>query len=97
METKREEGIKLKKRHRKSCEGTMRGEPPLNTPQIKSKVHDQLSSIVIRIHHQQRRSLKRLMLEEFKKENPPSFDGEMKKEEEEESWLLGLNKYYKNP
>jgi hypothetical protein len=33
------------------------------------------------------------LYEEFKKKNPPTFDGEIKKGEEVEAWLLGLNKY----
>jgi hypothetical protein len=33
--------------------------------------------------------------EEFKKDKPPTFDGEIKKEEEAEVWLLGLKKYFR--
>jgi hypothetical protein len=35
------------------------------------------------------------LIEEFKKENPPTFDGEIKKGEEVEAWLLGLRKYFR--
>ena len=34
-------------------------------------------------------------IEEFKKANPPSFDGQIKKGEEVEAWLLGLKKYFR--
>jgi hypothetical protein len=33
--------------------------------------------------------------EEFRKEKPPSFDGEIKKGEEAKAWLLGLKKYFR--
>ena len=29
---------------------------------------------------------------EFKKEKPPTFDGEVKSDQEDESWLLGMRK-----
>lgn len=35
-----------------------------------------------------------LFLEGFKKENQPTFNGEIKKSEEVVSWLLGLRKYF---
>ena len=31
----------------------------------------------------------------FKKENPPTFDGNMKKEEDAKSWLLGMGNFFK--
>ena len=31
---------------------------------------------------------------EFKKENPPTFDGEVKNGQEVEAWLLGMRKYF---
>ena len=31
---------------------------------------------------------------EFKKENPPTFDGEAKSGQEAESWILGTRKYF---
>lgn len=34
------------------------------------------------------------MLEQFNKEKPPTFDGEVKKEEDTEAWLLAINKYF---
>lgn len=33
--------------------------------------------------------------EEFKKVNPPTFDGDMKKQEDAEAWLLGMKKFFK--
>ena len=32
---------------------------------------------------------------EFKKENPPTFDGEIKRSQDAEAWLLGMNKFFK--
>jgi hypothetical protein len=33
--------------------------------------------------------------EEFNKDKPPTFDGEIKKGEEEKIWILGLKKYFR--
>ena len=33
--------------------------------------------------------------EEFKKDKPPTFDGEIKKGEEDKVWLLSLKKYFR--
>jgi hypothetical protein len=41
-----------------------------------------------------KRHSKSSLSEEFKKEKPPTFDGEIKKGEEAEAWLLGLKKYF---
>ena len=32
--------------------------------------------------------------DEFKKERPPTFNGEVNTSQEAEAWLLGMNKYY---
>ena len=32
--------------------------------------------------------------DEFKKSNPPTFDGEVKNGQEAEAWLLGIKKYF---
>ena len=32
--------------------------------------------------------------DEFKKERPPNFNGEIKNGQEAESWLLGMRKYF---
>ena len=32
--------------------------------------------------------------DEFKKEKPPTFDGEVKTGQEDEAWLLGMKKYF---
>ena len=32
--------------------------------------------------------------DEFKKDKPPTFDGEVKTRQEAESWLLGIKKYF---
>lgn len=34
-------------------------------------------------------------LDELKKGNPPTFNGELKKSEDVEAWLLGMKKYFK--
>jgi hypothetical protein len=41
-----------------------------------------------------KRHLKSSLNEEFNKENPPTFNGEIKKGEEDEAWMLGLRKYF---
>ena len=33
-------------------------------------------------------------LDDFKKENPPTFDGEMNKSQDVEAWLLGVRKFF---
>jgi hypothetical protein len=50
--------------------------------------------------HSQRRGKKRKHSKshdpkEFKKEKPPTFNGEIKKGEEKEVWMLGLKKYFR--
>jgi len=35
------------------------------------------------------------MPEEFRKEKPPTFDGDVKKAEEDEAWLLGMKKLFR--
>lgn len=32
---------------------------------------------------------------EFKKENPPTFDGDLKKLEDAKAWLLGMKKFFR--
>ena len=34
------------------------------------------------------------MLDEFKKENPPNFDGDLKKLEDVEAWILGMKTFF---
>lgn len=57
----------------------MRGETVLSTQERESSSHDELSSVATKWHHQQRKSDKSLMTKGFKKENAPTFDGEIKK------------------
>ena len=45
--------------------------------------------------HPYRRSDKGYLLDDFKKEKPPTFDGEMKKSEDAEAWLLGMRNFFK--
>jgi len=44
-------------------------------------------------YHAYRRSDRGYFPNEFKKENPPTFDGEMKKPQDVEAWLLGMRKF----
>ena len=32
--------------------------------------------------------------DQFKKEKPPNFDGDVKKPEDAEAWILGMNKFF---
>ena len=45
-------------------------------------------------YHPYRRSDRRYISDEFKKENPPTFDGGLKKPEEAEAWILGMKKLF---
>jgi len=36
----------------------------------------------------------RYFLDEFKKEKPPNFDGDLKNLEYAEAWILGMNKFF---
>ena len=45
-------------------------------------------------YHPYRRSDKGYFLDEFKKEKPPTFDGELKKLEDAEAWLFGMKKFF---
>jgi len=44
--------------------------------------------------HKKRNHSRDDLQEEFKKENPPTFDGEVKFDKEDKSWLIGLKKYF---
>ena len=46
-------------------------------------------------HHHQRRKEKYYIPKEFKKSNPPTFDGDMKKYEDAEAWFLGMKKFFR--
>lgn len=41
-----------------------------------------------------RSNSKRHLTDEFKKENPPNFDGDVKKSKEAEAWILGMKKFF---
>ena len=46
-------------------------------------------------YHPYRKSDWGYFLDEFEKENTPTFDGEMKKSQDVESWFLGMNKFFR--
>jgi len=46
-------------------------------------------------HHPYRRSDRGYFPDEFKKENPPTFDGEMKKTHDAEVWFLAMRKLFR--
>lgn len=46
-----------------------------------------------KFHHPYRRNEKQYFLE-FRKVNPPTFDGEMKKSKDAEAWLLGIKNLF---
>ena len=45
-------------------------------------------------YHPYRRSDRGYFLDEFKKENPPTFDGEMKKPQDAEAWFFCMRKFF---
>jgi len=45
-------------------------------------------------YHPYRRSDRGYLLEEFKKEKKPTFDGHLKKPEDAEAWTIGMNKLF---
>lgn len=73
----------------------MSGGTPLNTLERITDSYKQLSSVATKRHYQQKMRGKDLMPEEFKKENPHTFDGEVKKAEEIEACLLRMKKYFR--
>jgi len=46
-------------------------------------------------YHPYRRSDKGYFPDAFKKEKPPTFDGEVNKSQDVEAWLLGLKKFFR--
>lgn len=91
MNTDGAEGNRSKKRHKQINEVMVRGGTPLSTPKKRIGSPKQLPSVATKRHYQQKRGKwKYFMLNEFKKEKPPTFDGEEKKVEEAETWLLGM-------
>jgi len=46
-------------------------------------------------YHLYMRNDRRYLSDEFKKEKPPTFDGEMKKSQDAEAWLLGMRKLFR--
>jgi len=46
-------------------------------------------------YHLYKRSDWEYFPDEFKKEKPPKFDGEMKKSKDVEAWLLGMKKLFR--
>jgi len=46
-------------------------------------------------YHPYKRSDRGYFLDEFRKEKPPTFDGEMKKPHDADAWFLGMRKFFK--
>ena len=46
-------------------------------------------------YHPYRRSDRGYLSDEFKKENPPTFDGNTKKPWDTEAWLLGMRNFFR--
>jgi len=46
-------------------------------------------------YHPYNRSDRGHLPDEFKKENPLTFDGEMKKSQDANAWFLGMRKFFK--
>ena len=46
-------------------------------------------------YHPYRRSDRGYFLDEFKKEKPPTFHGEMKKPHDAKAWLLGMRNFFR--
>jgi len=72
----------------------------LDTPDRRSDGHRYYSSFGPDRHyghhcyHPYRRSDRGYFSVEFKKEKPPTFDGEMKKSQDAKAWLLGMRKFF---
>jgi len=45
-------------------------------------------------YHPYRRNGRGYFLDEFKKDKPPTFDGDLKKLEDANAWLLGMKKFF---
>jgi hypothetical protein len=78
-----------------------RGKGPVPDDSTEKEFSDSEGSSSSRISSYSRRKQKKQKtskshkFEEFRKAEPPSFDGEIKKGEEAEAWLLGLKKYFR--
>lgn len=71
------EGSNSKKIQRQSIKDTMRGDAPLSTSEKRIRSCEKLSCVAIKRYCQQKRKEKRLLQDEFKKEKPPKFYGEV--------------------
>ena len=81
-------------------EETIRDGVSLDTMDRRGDRHRYYSSSGSNMHydrhcyHPYRRSGRGYLSDEFKKENPPIFDGEMNKSQEAQAWLLGMKKLF---
>ena len=85
--------------HKSDIDDTIKDDRFLDTPDKGGDGHKYYSSSGFhRCHghhhyHPYRRSDMGYFLDDFKKSNQPTFDGEMKTSQDAESWLLGMNKF----
>lgn len=104
--TNGEYGSRSRKRHKWERENNVRGNAPLSTPKRGTRIYGHhygrhYISITRRHHHNyhdnhhQRKREREYMIEEFKKEKPPTVDGQMKNSEDAEAWLLGMKKLFR--
>lgn len=78
----------------------VRGGKSLDTPDRRIGIYGHHSSSTSTRHHHNHHHhhpYKRgdYLLEQFKRVNPPTFDGEMKKSKDAEAWLLGIKKFFR--
>ena len=73
----------------------------LDTPDRRGDEYKYYSSSSLDKHHDHhhyhlyRRSDRGYFPNEFKKEKPPTIDGDMKKSQDAEAWLLGMRKFFR--
>jgi len=72
----------------------------LDTSDRRGDRHRYYSSSVSNRHHDRhryhpyRKSDRGYVPDDFKNENPPTFDREMKKSQDAEAWILGMKKFF---
>lgn len=85
---------------RSDKDDTIRDGKFLDTPDSRGRGHGLYSSFGLdkyhghHHYHPYQRSDRGYLSYEFKKTNPPTFDGELKKLEDVEAWLLGIKKFF---
>ena len=69
----------------------------LDTPEKRTGAHGFYSIFSSRRHHHHyhQHHGSEYFPEEFKKDKPPTCDGELKKSKDAEAWLLGMRKFFR--